>query len=553
MSYFSEFIKHIKPTDYVGMAIAVIVLIMAAEYAKSFRKKPFDVIGKRKYFFIGSGILVVISVLSLAINALHIGGGKLNYSLEFTGGTIVELGFAKQDITSENITKAVEEYNSTIENPVHKLKHPVVQMEGKLKTVEYPEKLKEVEVILKKTDGGTITASELNGIAAPFVDRYGKAQLLDSALPEGAEVKVRIGLPEIKKPSTLPGAQAPEALPAPDMDEAPKPSGYTRESIQTIISFYHKNLEVVEVKELELVAAPARIKDYKAAIIRITKEDNSNLSADDVLVLVSYIARLYGDVYKFKVESIGPSIGQELTQKALLAILVALLIQLVYITLRFGNQSRFGFAADIALFHDLVIMTGIYSIAGRELDSPFLAALLTVIGYSVMDSIVIFDRIRENLKIFKKETYEEAVNISVNQTMTRSVNTLLTVLITLFALYFFGGKTLQNFAFALLIGCTLGAYSSIFIASPIVVLIDEWVKKKEQERVATRRAALAAASAEKSARIKESAPQKQVSQEPASVEGGDEVSDEEARGKLRRLKTKSKQKRKLAKIEGKKK
>ena len=152
----------------------------------------------------------------------------------------------------------------------------------------------------------------------------------------------------------------------------------------------------------------------------------------------------------------------------------------IYIFFRFGNQIRYGFAADLALIHDVIIMLGFYSLAGREIDSPFVAALLTVVGYSVMDSVVIFDRIRENINDWWDEhgdeddaPYEKIVNDSVNQTMTRSINTTLTTLVTILAIFYFGGDTLQNFAYALLVGITSGAYSSIFVASPILVSIND--------------------------------------------------------------------------------
>ena len=191
------------------------------------------------------------------------------------------------------------------------------------------------------------------------------------------------------------------------------------------------------------------------------------------------------------VTAVGPSLSQEYLNKSLWALVLALVLQLLYIAFRFGNQLRFGVIADIALVHDVLVMVGIYAIANRPADDAFLAALLTVIGYSVMDSIVIFDRIRENGKIMTDVPYDKMVNTSLLQTMTRSVNTLATVLITLFALYFFGGDTLKNFAFALIVGVTSGAYSSIFIASPLLVL---WKNASERSRTAKRAAVVAAAS-----------------------------------------------------------
>ncbi len=187
-----------------------------------------------------------------------------------------------------------------------------------------------------------------------------------------------------------------------------------------------------------------------------------------------------------QITSVGPSLSKEYLSRSLWALVIALVLQLLYIAFRFGNQLRYGIVADIALVHDVLVMVGIYAIANRKADDAFLAALLTVIGYSVMDSIVIFDRIRENGRVMPDVPYDQMVNTSLLQTMTRSVNTLATVLITLLALYFFGGDTLKNFAFALLVGVTSGAYSSIFIASPLLVLWKNWDNRK---RAAVRAAA----------------------------------------------------------------
>jgi len=184
-----------------------------------------------------------------------------------------------------------------------------------------------------------------------------------------------------------------------------------------------------------------------------------------------------------RITTVGPSLSKEYLNKSLWALVIALVLQLVYIAFRFGNQLRYGIVADIALIHDVLVMVGIYAIANRKADDAFLAALLTVIGYSVMDSIVIFDRIRENGKLFPEMPYDQMVNTSLLQTMTRSVNTLVTVLIVLVALYVFGGDTLKNFAFALLVGVTSGAYSSIFIASPLLVM---WKHADQRKRAAVR-------------------------------------------------------------------
>jgi preprotein translocase subunit SecF len=196
--------------------------------------------------------------------------------------------------------------------------------------------------------------------------------------------------------------------------------------------------------------------------------------------------------------AVGPTLGREYLQKSLLALIIALGLQLVYIAFRFGNQLRYGVIADIALLHNVMVMVGIYALANRKADDAFLAALLTVIGYSVMDSIVIFDRIRENGRLMADQPYDRMVNTSLLQTMTRSVFTVATVLIVLLALFFYGGDTLKNFAFALLVGVTSGAYSSIFIASPLLVM---WKGTADRRRAGRHAAVLAREAAGARARV----------------------------------------------------
>lgn len=195
----------------------------------------------------------------------------------------------------------------------------------------------------------------------------------------------------------------------------------------------------------------------------------------------------FGDLEEKRFESIGPVIGAELKKKALWSISLTLIAILIFIAWAFRKVSfpiksyRYGIIAVIALFHDVLITIGVFSFLGRfcgiEVDAPFVAALLTVLGYSVNDSIVVFDRIRENLLSFKTrdEEFSKTVGQSLKQTITRSVNTSLTTLLVLFAIFFFGGATIKFFALALIIGIALGTYSSIFIASPLLVA---WEKKK---------------------------------------------------------------------------
>jgi preprotein translocase SecF subunit len=186
-----------------------------------------------------------------------------------------------------------------------------------------------------------------------------------------------------------------------------------------------------------------------------------------------------------QITSVGPSLGSEYLRNALLALIIALGIQFLYIAFRFGWNYIFGLVTVIALVRDAAMMIGIYALAGQRADDAFLAAVLTVIGYSVMDTIVILDRIRENTKLMVGEPYDKIVNESIKQTMTRSFNTLATVVITLVALLALGGASLKNFAFALLVGICSGGYHSIFYSAPLVLKFRE----RQMASAAAKRAA----------------------------------------------------------------
>lgn len=177
-----------------------------------------------------------------------------------------------------------------------------------------------------------------------------------------------------------------------------------------------------------------------------------------------------------RTEMVGPQVGKDLRKKALLAITYALLGIIVYIAWRF--QLKYGIAAIIALIHDVLITLTAFIVTSREINLPIIAALLAIIGYSLNDTIVVFDRIRENLKARRKEAYKETINISINETLSRTLLTSITTLLVVLSLFVLGGEVIHNFSFALLVGVIVGTYSSIFIASPILVMWQSKSKRK---------------------------------------------------------------------------
>lgn len=168
-----------------------------------------------------------------------------------------------------------------------------------------------------------------------------------------------------------------------------------------------------------------------------------------------------------RVEVVGPKVGKDLTRKAILAIVFSWIGMLIYISWRF--EFRYAVGGILALVHDVIITVGVFSILNKEFDLTIIAALLTIIGFSINDTIVVFDRIRENVRKNVKQTLGDTINASINQTLSRTILTSFTVFIVVIVLFFLGGAVIHDFAFALMVGVVVGTYSSIFIASPIVL------------------------------------------------------------------------------------
>lgn len=242
---------------------------------------------------------------------------------------------------------------------------------------------------------------------------------------------------------------------------------------------FDRAVETREVRQvvdsLELGGASIQKSGERDFLIRtrvLSQEESNNL--------FSALQEKLGKTTLLRTDFVGPVIGRELAYKALLALLIASALMVVYITIRF--EFKQGIAAIVALLHDVLVVTGVFSIFQIEVDSAFVAAVLTIIGYSINDTIIIFDRIRENMRMQKKgETLEDLANKSIWQTLARSINTVLTVMFVLVALYLLGGPTIKNFVLALLVGVGCGAYSSIFIASTVWIdlkLLDKRNKVK---------------------------------------------------------------------------
>ena len=196
-----------------------------------------------------------------------------------------------------------------------------------------------------------------------------------------------------------------------------------------------------------------------------------NIDTERRKEILSVLKEKLTNTEALRIETVGPIIGEDLKRSSLYALIFAFIGIILYVTLRF--EFKFSIVSILALFHDCLIVLGIFSLLRKKITIQVVAAILTIIGYSVNDTIIILDRLRENIKLKTRETFENLINLSINQTLTRTIFTTLTTIFPILTLYFFGGIILSDFALALLLGMVAGTYSSIFISSPLLI---EWNK-----------------------------------------------------------------------------
>ncbi len=219
-------------------------------------------------------------------------------------------------------------------------------------------------------------------------------------------------------------------------------------------------------------------------LIRVQNREGEKSSTISTAILDGLKDKFSAEAVEMRrVEYVGPQVGKELTRAGILAVLIAMVAILLYVTFRF--EFRFALGADAALLHDITIVLGLFSLTGKEFTLPVIAALLTVIGYSLNDTIVVFDRIRENFAANRKRKTPEdeitVVNSSINQTLARTLMTSLTTLLVVVALFLLGGEVIHDFAFALIAGILVGTYSSIYVASPIMLSLAGRFKSSDEE------------------------------------------------------------------------
>jgi preprotein translocase SecF subunit len=380
-----------------------------------------DIIGKRRWFFLFSGLIVVPGLFFILLGPITGGKAGLQFSIDYTGGTQWEIRFKDLTVT--------------------------------------PAKVKDV-----------IAAQGFESQVQTASDGY----LLVKTVPLGL----------IAGPTTTP---APSASPA--SSGSPAPSGSPVPS--AVASAATSASPTVSTSPAASAAAAAAASASPAASPSPSPSPSPTpipggvTRSGEVGTLVTALEAALGPIDSQRsLTTVGPVIGAELTQQAILLVLIGSLGILAWMTFRF-RDFRFGMTALVALVHDVIVVVGIFAILGTflktEVDGLFVTAMLTIIGFSVHDTIVVYDRIRENRARHAGENFSSIVNHSILQTLARSINTSLTVVFTLTALLLFAGSSIQTFILALLIGITSGTYSSIFNAAPLLTVWEEW---EERRRVA---------------------------------------------------------------------
>ncbi len=225
---------------------------------------------------------------------------------------------------------------------------------------------------------------------------------------------------------------------------------------------------------LETLSAGTLASTDNIFIIKVEKTEGQNIETKVKALLLNKVP----DIKFLQIESVGSKVSSELVRNGMLAVLFAVISVLVYIWLRF--EWQFALGAVFALIHDVILTVGVFSILRYEFNLSIIAALLTIIGYSLNDTVVVFDRVRENLRNFKSLPLLKVLNMSINNTLSRTIMTSVTTLLALFALYFLGGDVIRGFTFAMIWGVLVGTYSSIFVAAKILLILD--VKRNWDEK-----------------------------------------------------------------------
>jgi preprotein translocase subunit SecF len=384
-----------------------------------FKNTNFDFLGKKWPFIIASLVLTVAGLASIAFS------GGLKYGIDFKGGALMTVKFAG--------TPPLDKIRTAMSHSS--------QIKGEVSVQNFTGATAQNEVEI---------GTELQSEAQLNINRQAMEQVLNQTF--GNPSSGKLDLNNVSQEALAQRLQDPLATAGIPMSQ---------QQLQQLTR------DILKVRDSE---HSGLITNYS----ELSSVPGLNAGIMNTLQQETYLAPFH----VMQVQMVGPKVGADLRNKAVLATLYALGGMLIYIAFRF--EWIYGLGAVIAVFHDTIITIGLFSIFKEEISMTVIAALLTLVGYSMNDTIVIFDRIRENLKISRREPLEQVMNRAVNQTLSRTIMTSGLTFLTVIALFLFGGPVLHGFSFALLCGIIVGTYSSVFIASPIVLFWHNYTDKRRR-------------------------------------------------------------------------
>jgi len=404
----------------------------------------FDIIGKRRWFFLISLLVTIPGLFFILLTPITAGKEGLQFTIDYTGGTTWQIRFQDPNVSADQVA-AVFKANG--------LQAVVVKQGNGFMDI----KTEPIGLLAPQPTATPVPTLAPSASAAPSASGAAASASAgaSTAASAGASTSPAASGSTAPKPSASP---SPSPTPTPTASPTPSASPSPATS-----------------------ASPGASASPSASPAVAT--DNTQLPTDGKMgAMVTALQAALGPIAEqASLTTIGPVVSADLINQALILILVGSVGILLWITFRF-QDVKFGVTALVALVHDVIVVVGIFAILGTffhvEIDALFVTAMLTVIGFSVHDTIVVFDRIRENRARHAGEPFAEIVNHSILQTFARSIMTSFTVVLTLLALYLFGGVAIRNFVLALLIGIISGTYSSIFNASPLLVVWHNWEDRR---------------------------------------------------------------------------
>jgi preprotein translocase SecF subunit len=424
----------------------------------------FDIIGKRNWFFLFSGLILVPGLIAIALTSTSNGKQGLQFSIDYTGGTVWQIQFVKKDVSLDDVRRVLLAQKITDAEVTEDTANNITIRTKDTDLLPAPTPTPTVNPsVSASAAGASASAAGASASAAGASASAAGASASAAAAPTGSPLSPSASAATASQSAAAASASA---VTASQSAAAASASASAAAATPTPIPTLPPNSKDQNGKACTKYLPPADSPLGKVAVA---------FEADPKLGTIACT---------LQTNTVGPIVSAQLIQQTVLLIILGSLGILAWVGLRFGS-IKFGTTAVVALVHDVIVVVGIFAILGTlfgvQIDALFVTAMLTIIGFSVHDTIVVFDRIRENKTRHAGEPFDRIVNHSILQTFGRSINTSMTVVVTLMALLLFAGASIRYFVLALLIGIVSGTYSSVFNASPLLVV---WQLRDDRRRAA---------------------------------------------------------------------